>query len=167
MQFRKVTEDEADKCYEMIDLVRNKMIADGRHQWTASYPSRETVENDIRQQNAWVLDNHGHIIAYGACIVNGEPEYAHIIGRWQTQQTYMVVHRLAVAVDARGFGHGKQFLRETEKLCRTMNIHSIKVDTNYDNREMINLLSRLGYVICGQIDYGERGRRFAFEKVLA
>ena len=41
----------------------------------------------------------------------------------------------------------------------------VKVDTNFDNLPMIGLLSSMGFSICGRINYGNRGMRFAFEKL--
>ena len=39
------------------------------------------------------------------------------------------------------------------------------LDTNYDNLPMVSLLSSMGFCLCGQVSYGERGLRFAFEKI--
>ena len=97
---------------------------------------------------------------------NGEPAYEQCTAEWLTKGDYMVIHRLAVSPNARGKGLAKQFFQGVEAMCRQQDIHSIKVDTNHDNREMRGLLQRLGFVECGKIDYGPRGMRLAFERVL-
>lgn len=76
----------------------------------------------------------------------------------------MVVHRVAIAMNERGKGYAQQLFQNVERLCRERNIHSIKVDTNHDNREMRTLLQRLGFTACGEIDYGAHGMRLAFER---
>jgi hypothetical protein len=54
-------------------------------------------------------------------------------------------------------------------MCKERNVSSIKVDTNYDNVEMLALLLRLDFLLCGKVYYdraGEHIERLAFEKVL-
>jgi GNAT superfamily N-acetyltransferase len=166
LKYRLATEEELDTCYKLIDDARNKMISIGRHQWTSSYPSLTQIAQDIAHGHAFVLEQNGQIVAYASVSVNGEPAYQNIEGTWLTNDIYAVVHRMAVRVDQQGHHIAEEFMRRIESYCLSMDIHSIKVDTNKDNREMIHLLSKLGYVICGQVDYGVRGKRFAFEKLL-
>ena len=153
MTFRQANLQDFDACWRLIDAARWKMMADGRHQWTAEYPSRELTDED-------------GVKTYGVVAQNGEPAYEQYTAEWLTKGDYMVIHRLAVSPNARGKGLAKQFFQGVEAMCRQQNIHSIKVDTNHDNREMRGLLQRLGFVECGKIDYGPRGMRLAFERVL-
>ena len=48
-------------------------------------------------------------------------------------------------------------------MCRDTNVPSIKVDTNFDNVEMLNMLPKMGFVRCGRIEYKVSGTRIAFE----
>lgn len=162
--FRQANLQDFNACWAMIDAARWKMLADGRHQWTAEYPSREQITNDIQQGHAYVLANGNDVKAYAVVIANGESAYAQRSAKWLTEGDYMVVHRVAVAMNERGKGYARQLFQNVERLCRERNIHSIKVDTNYDNREMRTLLHRLGFTACGEIDYGAHGMRLAFER---
>lgn len=166
MTFRQANLQDFDACWRLIDVARWKMMADGRHQWTAEYPSRELIIADIKSGEAYVLTDEDGVKTYGVVAQNGEPAYEQYTAEWLSRGDYMVIHRLAVSPDARGKGLAKQFFQGVEAMCRQQNIHSIKVDTNHDNREMRGLLQRLGFVECGKIDYGPRGMRLAFERVL-
>ena len=162
--FRQATIHDFDACWSIIDEARNKMLADERHQWTPEYPSREQITNDILQGKAYVLADGNDIKAYAVVIENGEPAYAQRAANWLTTGDYMVVHRVAVAMNERGKGYARQLFQHIETLCCERNIHSIKVDTNHDNIEMQTLLERLGFAKCGTIDYGAHGMRLAFER---
>ena len=166
MTFRQANLQDFDACWRLIDTARWKMMADGRHQWTAEYPSRELIIADIKSGEAYVLTDEDDVKTYGVVAQNGEPAYEQSTAEWLTKGDYMVIHRLAVSPNARGKGLAKQFFQGVEAMCRQQNMHSIKVDTNHDNREMRGLLQRLGFVECGKIDYGPRGMRLAFERVL-
>lgn len=166
IKFRQARADEFDACWKIVDQVRRSMIQLGNAQWTEYYPSREDIMGDFFEGNAFVLEKSGKLLAYGMVGINGEPAYDHIEGKWQSDNIYVVIHRLAVLPELQGLGLGKVFLQETERYCKSMDIHSIKVDTPLDNKNMIGLLSQSGFVVCGQVDYGERGKSFAFEKVL-
>jgi GNAT superfamily N-acetyltransferase len=166
LSFRQASIEDLGGAWRVVDDARNKMIEIGRHQWTADYPSIEHLRADISLGHAFIIADGDEIVAYGAVAEDGEPEYENIIGRWLSLGHYMVVHRLAVSPACQGRGLSKHFFTDVEDLCRQRGIHSIKVDTNYDNVQMLGIMSKLGYEKCGEIDYHERGMRIAFEKLL-
>ena len=69
--FRQANLLDFDACWAVIDAARWKMLADGRHQWTAEYPSREQITNDIQQGHAYVLADGNDVKAYAVVIANG------------------------------------------------------------------------------------------------
>ncbi len=165
IDFRAAWMKDFDGCWRVIDGARHQMIASGRHQWTNDYPSKEDIKNDLNNGNAYVLTVDERIAVYGAVILNGEPRYEFLDGKWITYGNYYVIHRFATLPELQREGFAKIFLQKTNSLCEMEHVPSIKVDTNFDNLPMINLLSSLGFCICGNVNYGERGSRFAFEKV--
>lgn len=166
IEFRKATPNDVEEAWTVLDKARHFMLAHGRKQWTAEYPSRQNVVSDVMGGHAYILIVDGEIAAYAMLAVNGEPEYAHFQGTWLSEQDYVVIHRLAVSPNHRGKGLAKRFFQEVEQLAVSHNIHSIKVDTNFDNVEMLDLLPRLGYTYCGEVHYGPKGDRMAFEKLI-
>ncbi len=105
------------------------------------------------------------VIAYGAAVFDGEAAYEALEGRWLTGGPYVVLHRLAVADEAKRRGVAGAFMRRVETLARGRGVGAFRVDTNFDNRYMLHLIERQGFVYCGKVRYGS-GERLAFEKRL-
>lgn len=166
IDFRPAFIKDFDGCWRVINEAREQMIASGRHQWTNEYPSKQDILNDINNGNAYVLTADNQIAVYGAVILNGEPLYNNIEGKWLTNSNYYVIHRFATLPELQREGFAQIFINKTNSLCEVEHVPSIKVDTNYDNIPMIRLLSSMGFCVCGRINYGEKkGYRFAFEKL--
>ena len=122
----------------------------------------ERICTIIRQ----VLCTHtGLVVAYGAVVFDGEPAYAEIDGTWLDQAPYVVLHRLAVAQEVKGQGIATEFMRRTMTLARERGTGSFRIDTNFDNRCMLRLLAKFGFVRCGEIHYAG-DPRIAFQKIL-
>lgn len=77
----------------------------------------------------------------------------------------MVVHRLALDASVRGRGLASQVFEETERLARSKEIHSFKVDTDNDNQIMKHLLEKNGFQFCGTICF-DNSEKIAFEKLI-
>lgn len=107
----------------------------------------------------------GNVIAYGAVVFDGEPAYDAIEGAWLTDGDYVVLHRMAVADGEKGRGVATEFMRRVEAMACGRGTGSMRVDTNFDNRYMLRMLGRLGFVYCGKVRY-RSGERLAFEKTL-
>lgn len=163
--FRPAYIKDFEACWKIIDQARRMMILSGRHQWTPNYPSREDIERDINNGNAYVLTVDNVVAVYGAVILNGEPKYENIDGQWMSNGDYYVIHRFATLPKYQREGLARIFINKVNSLCEVERVPSIKVDTNYDNIPMVKLLSSMGFCLCGQIEYGTRGTRFAFEKL--
>ena len=161
---RLATESDIDRCWEMLQQGKAQMFREGKKQWTETYPSRQSVENDLARGVALVLELDGAVVAYGAVIFDGEPAYAQIEDRWLSHGSYVVIHRLAVADEVKRQGVATEFFRQVMHLASTRGVHSIKVDTNYDNFYMQHLLARLDFTYCGDVSYPQ-GARMAYEKV--
>ena len=107
----------------------------------------------------------GNVVAYGAVVFDGEPAYDAIEGAWLTDGDYVVLHRMAVADGEKGHGVATEFMRRVEAMACGRGTGSMRVDTNFDNRYMLRMLGRLGFVYCGKVRY-RSGERLAFEKTL-
>lgn len=164
--FRKAQATDLDRIMEIIEGAKQQMLREGKNQWDAAYPAREHIETDLQEGNAYVMLTAGRVVAYGAVVFTGEPAYADIQGKWLTEQPYVVLHRLAVAQEAKGQGLGLLFMQEVERLSLSARVYSFKVDTNHDNDRMLHLLDKLGFTFCGNIYY-QQGYRMAYEKLLA
>lgn len=165
MILRSANANDAEKIWLILQDAIAQRKADGSEQWQDGYPNPETINYDIEKNYGYVLIENENIIAYAAVIFDGEPAYKNIEGEWLTNGSYVVVHRVAVAKEAKGKGIATILMKEIETLALSQNIYSIKVDTNFDNIPMLKIMDKLGYTYCGEV-YFRGGARKAFEKVL-
>lgn len=165
-QFRQASLHDFPAVWEVVNKAREKMLASGRTQWSATYPSEEIIRKDIENETGYVLCSDDTIAAFGVVAFNGEPVYENIKGKWQSDYPYVVIHRLAVQPSLQGHGLSRLFLENVIEMCQAEGIKSIKVDTANENTEMIGLLSAMGFSFCGTVYYEGHGKRVAFEKVL-
>ena len=130
---------------------------------------RETQEmreiQETQAAKAAAAQAQGNVVAYGAVVFDGEPAYDAIEGAWLTDGDYVVLHRMAVADGEKGRGVATEFMRCVEAMACGRGTDSMRVDTNFDNRYMLRMLGRLGFVYCGKVRY-RSGERLAFEKTL-
>lgn len=163
--FRKATLQDIPSVTRILKQAVDRMLAEGKCQWDNNYPNETHIRADIKAGVGYVLEQGGEIAAYGAVVFDGEPAYTNIEGCWLSDEKYVVVHRMAVNASLQRKGNGVAFLKEVGNLALKKGIFSFRVDTNYDNLRMLNLLNKVGFAYCGEICY-EKGSRKAFEKLL-
>ncbi len=163
--FRKATPADTPRAWTIILQAKAFMFSEGRNQWTVEYPAIANVEEDTAAGNAYVLCIDDVPMVYGAVIFSGEPAYEQIADKWLSNEDYVVVHRLCVSDDGRGQGLVQKYFEEVAGLALSKGIHSFKIDTNFDNRQMLHILDKCGFAYCGEIIYPQ-GSRLAFEKLI-
>jgi hypothetical protein len=164
-QFRKAVIDEIPQIWEIIQQAIQRRKQDGSNQWQNGYPNPETIKNDIQKGSGFVLAAQKTVIAYSAVIINDEPAYSEIKGKWLTNGDFIVVHRVAISADHLGKGLIQKMFGHIEHYALSNHIRSIKVDTNFDNPAMLKILEKGGYTYCGEVYFGGSARK-AFEKVI-
>jgi GNAT superfamily N-acetyltransferase len=164
-QFRKAIDSEIPQIWKILQQAIKRRKDDGSEQWQNGYPNPETVKSDIDKGVGFVLTDQENIAGYSAVLINDEPAYAEIKGKWLTSDDFVVVHRVAVSDDYLGQGLAQKIFGFIEEYALSKNIHSIKVDTNFDNPAMLRIMEKSGYAYCGEVYFNGSPRR-AFEKVL-
>lgn len=164
--FRPATIADSARIWVIIQQAKAQMYREKKQQWDESYPSPEHISADIANGYAYVLCNEQNIIVYGAVVFDGEPAYEIIDGKWLSNLPYVVVHRLAVAEEAKRRGIATLFMQKVEKLSVEKNVNSFKADTNFDNFYMQKIFEKCGFTYCGDISY-QHGPRMAYEKLLS
>lgn len=163
--FRKATLEDKEIIWNLLKQAIKRRKEDGSNQWQDGYPNEAIVENDIKNEFGYVLLDKEKVIGYSAVIINNEPEYEKIIGKWITNNDFVVVHRIVIAEEYLGQGLSKTILKHIEDFALKNKINSIKVDTNFDNFAMIKIFESLGYIYCGEVFFRGSPRR-AYEKVI-
>lgn len=163
--FRLATSADANAIWEILQDAIARRKADGSRQWQDGYPNPDVVKTDIENYYGYVLTDGESIAGYCALMINNEPAYAEIDGKWLTDADFVVYHRVAISEKYMGKGVAKKMLGYIEDFARNNNIKSIKVDTNFDNAGMLSLLDKFGYVYCGEVFFRGAARK-AFEKMV-
>ncbi|MFN5415687.1 MAG: GNAT family N-acetyltransferase [Flavobacteriia bacterium] len=163
--FRLALESEIPQIWSILQQAIERRKIDGSNQWQNGYPNPESIRQDITKNVGYVLTEGEQVIAYGAVLINDEPAYADIIGKWLTNDDFVVVHRVAIAETHLGKGLIQKMFSYIEDFARENKIYSIKVDTNFDNQAMLRIMEKLEYSYCGEVSMGGSPRK-AFEKVL-
>ena len=144
-------------------IIRRKN--DGSNQWQDGYPNPEVIKKDIEKGYGYVLTDGENAIGYCAILINDEPEYLKIEGKWLTNADFVVFHRVAIAEKYLGKNLSQKIIDFIEEFARKNNIKSLKADTNHDNFAMMKIFEKSGFTFCGIVYFRGSPRR-AYEKML-
>ncbi len=164
--FRKAELSEIVPIWEILQQAIQRRKEDGSNQWQDGYPNPEVIQKDIEKGKGFVLVDGETIIGYSAVLINDEPAYEKIEGKWLTNGNFVVLHRVAISEKYLGKGLAKMILKYIEEFAVSNNIYSIKADTNFDNIAMMKIFESSGYTYCGEV-YFRGSPRKAYEKFLA
>ncbi|RYY55525.1 MAG: GNAT family N-acetyltransferase [Chitinophagaceae bacterium] len=164
-QFRKAEEDDFNDIWTILRHAIERRRLDGSKQWQDGYPNPDSIKKDINNGHGFVLVDGTTIAGYTAILVNDEPAYSEIQGKWLTDGDFIVYHRVALSPDYVGKGLAKVLLGFIEEYALQQEVYSLKADTNFDNQAMLHLFEKLGYVYCGEVFFRGAPRK-AFEKVI-
>jgi GNAT superfamily N-acetyltransferase len=163
--FRKASLEEQPAIWEILAQAIQRRKEDGSKQWQDGYPNPEVVREDIEKGHGYVMTEGEEILGYVAVLINDEPAYADIVGKWQTDGDFVVYHRVAISEKHIGKGLSKVMLNFIDEFALQHGITSVKADTNFDNPKMMGAFEKSGYVYCGEVFFRGSARK-AYEKVL-
>ena len=164
MEIRRSTMDDLPVMLKIYERARAFMAEAGNpRQWAMNgWPPESLRRQDIADGNSYVAEEDGEIVAtffykYGE---NAEPGYEAIEdGEWIGENTYGVMHRMAVSGTVKGAG--KRCLEWVYGQCG-----HVRGDTHPDNKPMQGVFKKLGYTYCGIIHVVEdNDPRYAYEKL--
>mmetsp|Transcript_8884 Transcript_8884/g.11097 ORF Transcript_8884/g.11097 Transcript_8884/m.11097 type:complete len:171 (+) Transcript_8884:207-719(+) len=164
--FRQATLDDLDSSWKILEDAIRRRKDDGSDQWQDGYPNLSVITEDINKKIAYVLTCSNDIVGYCTILINDEPAYANIEGKWLSDGDYVVCHRLAISENYLGKGLAKKILKFIEEYALSNHIYSIKADTNFDNIGMLKTFEKLDYKYCGEV-FLRGAPRKAYEKLLS
>ena len=164
-RFRLAKSTDISQIWDLLQMAILRRKQDGSNQWQDGYPNIEVIKDDIQKKYGYVLTLKEEIVGYCALLINDEPEYLNIEGKWLTNNDFIVFHRLAISEKFLNKGLAKKMVSFIEQFAISKNIFSVKADTNHDNTPMLKLFKTLEYSFCG-IVYIRKSPRRAFEKLL-
>ncbi len=153
-------------CWAIIKAAKDFQRQQGFVQWTQDYPSEATIEDDVRAGKGYVFTVEGDIAGYMCVDFSGEPAYENIKGKWNTEEPYAVIHRMAFDASYRGRSLSGVAVALIEELCRAKHVDAIRVDTAPQNKRMQHILQKQGFTECGVIVF-QGSEKLAYDKKLA
>lgn len=167
MRFRKASKKDIENIMDIIRQGQEYLKKQGVPQWQNNYPNRETIESDIYNGYAYLVEDNLKLVGTVAVSFDGELTYDEIYqGQWLSHDDYCVVHRMAIHKESRGMGVAPFLMSCIESLCKEKNINSIKVDTHRNNIPMQQFLKKIDFQYCGIIYLADGDERLAYEKIL-
>jgi len=167
MKFRIATSDDVSKIMEIVKQAQRYLKDQGINQWQNNYPDKETIINDIVNDNCYVIVDEQTIVAFGAVIFTPEPTYTVIDdGNWLNDERYCVIHRLAVNQVYRNQKIASVFIKHAKDLCIQKGVSNIRIDTHQDNLIMQKMLKNNGFQYCGIIYLLSKDIRLAYQLVI-
>lgn len=159
MRIRHAVYEDLQAILDIYAHARKQMALCGNpRQWGTDKPSVETVREDIRKGQSYVIVKRGCICGVFAFMVGEEPTYRIIEdGAWLNREPYGTVHRVA------GNGQSHGILAAALSFCEEK-ADNIRIDTHADNTIMQHLLDQYGYTKCGHIYVADKTQRIAYQK---
>ncbi len=160
MEIRKTHSNDLDKILTLYEAARIFMENNNNpDQWGKLYPSRQLLENDIKNAKSYVCVDDSQILGTFYFEVGIESTYLKIFdGVWLNDLPYGVVHRIATVREKRGVA--SFCLDWCLKQCG-----NVRIDTHRNNLPMIRVLEKNGFVLCGIINLENGDERIAFQKM--
>jgi ribosomal protein S18 acetylase RimI-like enzyme len=170
MKIRLSSFDDIPNIMTIIQDAKLYLASQNIDQWQNGYPNAEQVENDVKNDESYVVVNdQSQVMATSMFTLRKEPTYKVIQGNWMIDENkqYGVIHRMAIKKEFRKLGLATFMFQEFHQQLKTQNIQSLKIDTHEENIGMQSLIKKLGYEYCGIIYTNYNAKRWAFEKVIS
>ena len=161
MIIRKATINDFKVILKIYENARSFMTEAGNpNQWGKTNPPIERTEQDLKENNLYVVEDHNDILAVFYYNFADDPTYEVIYdGNWLNALPYGVIHRIAVSDKARGKGISGICFDFAYNQCK-----NLKIDTHKDNIPMQRALAKHGFIKCGIIHLANGDERIAFQK---
>lgn len=165
MEFRKSVSSDIPQIMNIINQAQAYFKDQNIDQWQNGYPNEEVINNDIKNEESYVMIKENKILATIVISFEKESSYKNIIdGKWLTDGEYGVIHRVAIDNSYKGLGLSHKVIQYAQNLCLKKGVYSIRVDTHEKNIPMQSVLKKNGFEYCGVIYLEDGGKRIAFEK---
>ena len=169
--FRRAEAGDMPQIMRVVREAQAFMRTLGIDQWQDGYPEPETLMEDIRIGQLYVIAEGETVRGMAALSLLPEPVYDAIEGAWATgaYAKYLTIHRMATDDAARGRGAAARIVDEAVRIARENGCASVRADTHPGNLAMRRFLEKRGFGDCGLVYYYvKKGdpQRVAYERVL-
>jgi ribosomal protein S18 acetylase RimI-like enzyme len=150
MDIVKAQIEDFDNVLKLVSDIIKDMEIKGNPQWDENYPTKEILENDIKNGSLFVMVENVRFIALCALTENEEPQYLGI--NWMDKNSKALeIHRIAVHPNWQKRGIARKLLDFAEDHTQKNGYSSMRLDTYCKNSRMIKILEKRGYNRTGEI----------------
>ena len=153
----------------LYDQAREYFREAGINQWQTGYPEDDIIVRDINAGFSYVGIENGHTVMAFVATTEPDESYAEIDGKWQSNERYIAIHRVAVSNACNGKGYASRMIEYIEDELLG-GIRYLRGDTHKDNKSMQRLLIKNGFTEAGEITLqsgSDKGaKRIAFDKIV-
>lgn len=163
---RRAQNSDVDKIVQILNDAISFLKESGSSQWQSGYPNRATVEDDIKNECAWVLTVDNEVAGYAAVVIGRDSNYAKIDGEWNNDvDSYATIHRIAISSKFRGMHLTQFFLSNIISLTYAQEIHNFRIDTGEKNKIVQHIATSHNFIKRGiiQVDDPINPDRLAYE----
>ncbi|WP_343252593.1 GNAT family N-acetyltransferase [Ligaoa zhengdingensis] len=139
------------------------MCEEGLHQWGDDYPLEADFVRDIERRELYVQEQGGAVLGFVCINRDQSPEYRLV--DWKTGDGCLVLHRMAVAPEARRQGIGRRMIAFAEQMAFQQGVCFLRTDTHSQNCRMNALFAACGLERAGVVRFPNRDEDFyCYEK---
>lgn len=153
---RKANVLDLESILDIYQIARTYMKESGNpNQWKTTYPDVGIINRDISAGNLYVIEEKDRLDGVFMLAKGPDPTYFVIDGKWNNDDDYYVIHRVASA------GNRKGILFDCVNFALERS-NNIRIDTHEDNKTMQHQLEKAGFVRCGIIKLANGDPRVAY-----
>ncbi len=159
MKIKTAKPSDLNELQRVYQTARKYMKATGNPtQWGDTYPSLETIKDDIMKEQCYVLAGEdGKVHGAFVFFTGPEPTYSYITdGQWLNSAPYGTIHRVA------SDGEMKGVFTQIVLFCRDK-CPNLRIDTHHNNLPMQHVISKNGFTRCGIIYAADGSPRIAYQ----
>jgi len=160
MNVRYTKIEDLNEVMKIYAHARNQMKLNGNpNQWKNTNPKEETIRNDIKNKNSYVIHNQKQILGVFTFIIGVDETYKYIEGAWLNDEPYGTIHRIA------SNNIEKKIFETCLSFCERK-ISNIRIDTHNDNKIMQHVIEKNNFTKCGTIYVEDGSPRIAYQKII-
>lgn len=164
LHYQKGRAEELDEIVSLFQAAIKTMEENGIPQWDEIYPSREDLQEDIRQGTLYTGRENGTIAV--VFVLNTQCDEQYEQAEWRDkQEPYLVLHRFCVHPAFQNRGVGRLAAHQIEEQVKEQGIYSLRLDAFSENPFALKLYRSLGYRETGTAVF-RKGKFYLFEKNL-
>jgi len=157
MKVEMAKNEDLNTVLSIFASAKKYMSGENNFQWGDNYPNLAILNDDLKNNNLYIIKDSHEIVAVFAFILGPEHTYKKIDGEWLNSKPYGTIHRLAKISSAKGI------FKLVINFCFTK-IDNIRIDTKSTNLSMLNKLEQFNFHRCGIILLDNKEERVAFQK---